>query len=100
MIANGYLRLDREEWSGRRQAAARSEETGVSLESDRETDATRRQGCDEHDPAVIRDPRSLERSSRLPVGDVQHHHRLILTHILGYILDRAASLVRHLFDLT
>jgi len=30
VIANGYLRLDREEWSGRRQAAARSEETGVS----------------------------------------------------------------------
>jgi hypothetical protein len=70
------------------------------LGSDHETDATRRGGCDEHDPAVIRNPRSLERSSRLPVGDVQHHHRLILTHVLGHILDRGASLVRHLFDLT
>ena len=58
------------------------------LGSERQTDATRRRGCDEHDPAVIRDPRSLERSSRLPVGDVQHHHRLILTHVLGHILDR------------
>jgi len=29
-IANGYPRLDLEEWSGRRQAAARREETGVS----------------------------------------------------------------------
>src|SRR5215216_3566784 len=57
--------------------------TGLSAVSDLETDAMRRRGCEEYDPAVIRDPRSLERSSRLPVGDVQHHHRLILTHVLG-----------------
>src|SRR5215207_7898972 len=100
-IANGYLRLDREEWvRAVDKPPLEARKRASLLGSDRETDAMRRQGCDEHDPAVIRDPRALERSSRLPVGDVQHHHRLILTHVLGYILDRGASLVRHFFDLT
>jgi hypothetical protein len=100
VIAKGYLRLDREDGPGVDKPPLEARKRASLLVSDRETDAMRRRGCDEHDPAVIRNPRSLERSSRLPVGEVQHHHRLILTHVLGHILDRGASLVRHLFDLT
>jgi hypothetical protein len=81
-------------------AADKARITGVSAVSDFETNATRRRGGDEYDPAVIRNPRSLERSSRLPAGEIKHHHRLILTHVLGHVLDRGTSLVRYLFDLT
>ena len=62
-IANGYLRLDREEWVWAvDKPPLEARKTGVSAVSDLETDATRRRGCDEHDPAVIRNPdRSSDR---------------------------------------
>jgi hypothetical protein len=98
VFANGYLRLDAR--GGIDKPPLEVRKNASLLGSDRETDAMRRRGCDENNPTVIRDPRSLERSSRFPVGDVQHHDRLIPTHVFGHILDRGASIVRHFVDLT